>query len=249
MSPPNKRSQGIRLDAAVIQASIADSIEMAQAFVLARRILVNGSIATKPGQQVNAGSIVELVPNQEYVGRGGIKLNQALIDFGIDVSNWTCLDVGASTGGFTDCLLKRGANRIYAVDVGYGQLDYNLRIDHRVISMERTNARFPLDISEKVDLITIDVSFISIKTILPSVLENLKPNGSIIALIKPQFEADKGEVARGGVIREPILHANILARIIAWLVSNNYRILNLVRSVVTGDKGNKEFFVLIRHDP
>lgn len=248
MTSSRKRSTSIRLDSAIVQASITDSSDIAAALVLARRILVDGSIATKPGQKVKAESIIELVPSQEYVGRGGIKLNQALIDFGVDVSDGICLDVGASTGGFTDCLLKRGASRVYAVDVGYGQLDYNLRIDERVISMERTNARFPLDIPDKVDLITIDVSFISIKTILPSVIENLKPNGSIIALIKPQFEADKGEVGRGGVIREPLLHANILARMIDWLVNNNYRILNLVRSAVTGDKGNKEFFVFIRHD-
>ncbi|MQF99552.1 MAG: TlyA family RNA methyltransferase [SAR202 cluster bacterium] len=246
--PSRKRSTAIRLDDAIIHASIADSSEMAVALVLARRILVDGSIATKPGQKIRVESTIELIPNQDYVGRGGIKLNQALEDFRVDVSNGICLDVGASTGGFTDCLLKRGASRVYAVDVGYGQLDYNLRIDDRVISMERTNARFSLDIPEKVDFITIDVSFISIKNILPSVIENIKPNGSIIALIKPQFEADKGEVARGGVIRDPILHASILARMIDWLVNNNYRILNLVRSPLTGDKGNKEFFVLIRHE-
>ena len=244
----NKKPIRMRLDSAMVRRSIADSLEIAGALVLAGRVKVDGRSVTKAGQQVNTESVIKLSPGQKYVSRGGIKLAQSLIDFGLDVSNNVVLDIGSSTGGFTDCLLRNGASRVYAVDTGYGQLDYSLRQDPRVSSMERTNARYPLNLAEKVDLITIDVSFISLKTILPAVLNNLQEGGHIVALVKPQFEANRGEVGKGGVIRDPSLHAKILARMIVWMVNNKYRIMNLVASTLTGDKGNREFFVLIRHD-
>jgi len=155
-------------------------------------------------------------------------------------------DIGASTGGFTDCLLQRGASRVYAVDVGYGQLDYRLRQDSRVVVMERVNARYPITLPEKVDLATIDLSFISVEKVIPSVAKLLKNSGYLLVLFKPQFEAMRGEVGKGGVIRQPIVHARALGRFIAWITEHGFRLGGLVTSPILGASGNKEFFIQLR---
>ena len=156
------------------------------------------------------------------------------------------MDIGASTGGFTDCLLKRGASRVYAIDVGYGQLDYRLRQDTRVVAMERVNARYPISLPEKVDLATMDLSFISVEKVIPSVAKLLKDGGYLLVLIKPQFEARREEVGKRGVIKQPIVHARVLGRFITWLTEHSFRLGGLVASPILGDAGNKEFFVLLR---
>ena len=157
----------------------------------------------------------------------------------------TCLDVGASTGGFTHCLLQAGAKKVYALDVGYGQLDYRLRQDPQVVVMERVNARYPFPLESVVDLATVDVSFISLTRVLPSVAAHLREGGPIVALVKPQFEARRDEVGRGGVIRDPRVHARVLGRVIAWAVNNSFRLIDLVPSPITGEQGNREFFILV----
>ena len=160
----------------------------------------------------------------------------------MDVKGMVALDVGASTGGFTHCLLTGGAQRVYSLDVGYGQMDYRLRQDPRVVVMERVNARYPFSLGEEVDLATVDVSFISLTMVLPSVVTHLKEGGAIVALVKPQFEARREEVGRRGVIRDPRVHARVLGRVIAWVIGRGFRLRGLVPSPITGDKGNREFF-------
>ena len=230
----------------MVEQGLAESWQRAQALIMAGRVRVQGRPATKPGQTVTQGALLSLEPVPEYFGRGGTKLAYALEQFHLDAKGTVALDVGASTGGFTHCLLLGGAQRVYALDVGYGQLDYRLRQDPRVVVMERVNARHPLPLEEKVDLATVDVSFISLTLVLPSVAQHLKVGGPIVALVKPQFEARREEVGRGGVIRDPQVHARVLGRIISWAVNNGFRIRGLVPSPITGDKGNREFFILLR---
>ncbi len=213
---------------------------------MAGDVRVNGTPVQKAGMMVNESSEIILVDSPVFVGRGGLKLDHALDRFGIDVTGKVAADIGASTGGFTDCLLKRGTERVYAIDVGYGQLDYRLRKDNRVVVMERVNARYPIELPEKVDIIVIDVSFISLEKILPPVSNMLNDRGDIIVLVKPQFEAKRGEVAKGGVIRNPAVHSKVLARFIAWLISNGFRLKGLITSPVKGASGNKEFLVRLK---
>ena len=241
----DRKTSRQRLDRAVVEQGLAESLEKAQALIMAGRVRVQGRPATKPGQTVSQGAPISLEPGLEYVGRGGTKLAHALEQFHLDANGTVALDVGASTGGFTHCLLLRGAQRVYAVDVGYGQLDYRLRQDPRVVVMERVNARYPISLEEKVDLATVDVSFISLTMVLPSVAQHLKVGGNIVALVKPQFEARRDEVGKGGVVRDPQVHARVLGRVIAWAVNNGFRIGGLVPSPITGDQGNREFFLLV----
>jgi len=175
-----------------------------------------------------------------------VKLDYALVQFQIDVSSKVVADIGASTGGFTDCLLQRGASRVYAIDVGYGQLDYRLRQDPRVVVMERVNARYPIPLPEKVELVTIDLSFISAEKVIPSVAKLLESSGYLLVLFKPQFEARRGEVGKRGVIKQAIVHARVLGRFITWLTKHDFRLRGLVTSPILGASGNKEFFVLLR---
>lgn len=235
-----------RIDSLLVERGLAESRTKAQALVMAGEVLVNGKAAVKAGTLVAEEAVIEVAEPPPFVGRGGLKLDYALEQFRIDVSSLVVADIGASTGGFTDCLLKRGADRVYAVDVGYGQLDYRLRQDSRVVVMERVNARYPVEIPEKVDMATIDVSFISVEKIIPSVAENLKEDGSFLVLIKPQFEAKRQEVGRGGVIRRPEVHARVLGRFIAWTVKHGFRLKGLVASPISGSSGNREFFVWFR---
>lgn len=229
----------------MVERGLVESRAKAQALIMAGEVMVGGKEIIKPGTLVSEEVVIDILKPPPFVSRGGIKLEHALDQFQLDVSAKVVADIGASTGGFTDCLLQRGASRVYAVDVGYGQLDYRLRQDSRVVVMERVNARYPVPLPEKVDLATIDLSFISVKKVIPSVAKLLKENGLLLVLIKPQFEAKRGEVGKGGVIKEPLLHATILGRFIAWIVEHGFRLKGLVASPILGSSGNREFFVLL----
>ena len=197
------------------------------------------------GQQLRDDQEIVLRSRSRFVSRGGEKLSHALERFGVDPTGMTVLDSGASTGGFTDCVLQNGAARVYAVDAGRLQLHSRLVADDRVLSMESTNAREPIKLPSKVDLIVVDVSFISLETVLPSVFVHLRPGSRAIVLFKPQFEARRGEVPKGGVIRDPGLRAKLVGRFVAWLTENRIRIMGLVKSPILGDAGNAEFLVWI----
>jgi len=225
---------------------LVESRAKAQALIMAGEVVVDGKATIKPGTLVTEEAVITILEPPPFVGRGGIKLDYALDQFQLDVSSKVVADVGASTGGFTDCLLKRGASRVYAIDVGYGQLDYRLRRDKRVVVMDRVNARYPIPLPEKVDLATIDVSFISVEKVIPSVVKLLNDNGYLLVLIKPQFEARREEVGKGGVIKEPVQHDRVLGRFIAWVIEHGFRLGGLVASPILGASGNKEFFVLLR---
>ena len=197
------------------------------------------------GQQLRDDQEIVLRSRSRFVSRGGEKLSHALDQFGVDPTGMTVLDIGASTGGFTDCVLQNGAARVYAVDAGRLQLHSRLVADDRVLSMESTNAREPIKLPSKVDLIVVDVSFISLETVLPSVFVHLRPGSRAIVLFKPQFEARRGEVPKGGVIRDPGLRAKLVGRFVAWLTENRIRIMGLVKSPILGDAGNAEFLLWI----
>ncbi|MBI4313079.1 MAG: TlyA family RNA methyltransferase [Chloroflexi bacterium] len=232
-----------RIDLLLVEQGLAESRERAQALVMAGHVTAGGKAVSKPGQQVDAKAALAVAAPLPYVGRGGFKLAHALETFGLHVRGAVALDVGASTGGFTDCLLQRGAERVYAVDVGYGQLDQRLRQDGRVVVMERLNARYPFDLPQLVDLATVDVSFISLALVLPSVAQHVKPGEDIIALVKPQFEAQRGQVGKGGVVRDVRVHAEVLARVIVWAVEHGFRLRGLTPSPLLGDAGNREFLL------
>lgn len=215
---------------------------------MAGRVLVNDQAVDKPGFFVSADDKLELKGRDiGYVSRGGLKLEAALQNMPLDVNGKICLDVGASTGGFTDCLLQHGAERVYAVDVGYGQLAWEIRQNPRVIVIERTNVRYMsgTDIPEAVDLVTIDVSFISLKIVVPAVLQFIKPEASILALIKPQFEVGKGQVGKGGVVREPRIHQKVITELSAFFRKLQLTPQPVFASPLQGPKGNREFFVLL----
>jgi 23S rRNA (cytidine1920-2'-O)/16S rRNA (cytidine1409-2'-O)-methyltransferase len=235
-----------RIDSLLVERGLVESRAKAQALIMAGEVRVEGKAAIKPGMQVAEEAVITLLQPPPFVSRGGIKLDHALEQFRLDVSSKVAADIGASTGGFTDCLLQRGASRVYAVDVGYGQLDYRLRQDERVVVMERVNARYPITLAEKVDLATLDLSFISVEKVIPSVARLLKENGCLVVLLKPQFEAKRSEVGKGGVVRQPIVHARVLGRFIAWALGHGFRLEGLVASPILGVSGNMEFFVLLR---
>jgi 23S rRNA (cytidine1920-2'-O)/16S rRNA (cytidine1409-2'-O)-methyltransferase len=235
-----------RIDSLLVAKGLVASRAKAQALIMAGEVTVDGRIVTRPGTLIEEGVAIVISEPPPFVSRGGIKLDHALDEFRLDVRGKVAADIGASTGGFTDCLLKRGASRVYAIDVGYGQLDYRLRQDRRVVVMERVNARYPIPLPEKVDLATIDLSFISVTKVIPSVAQILKEDGYLVVLVKPQFESRKGEVGKGGIIKDPQLHAAILGRFIVWVVDNGFRLKGLIVSPILGTEGNKEFFVLLR---
>ncbi|HEY92757.1 MAG TPA: TlyA family RNA methyltransferase [Dehalococcoidia bacterium] len=235
-----------RIDSLMVERGLVESRAKAQALTMAGEVVVNGKAVIKPGTLVNEEAAITILEPPPFVSRGGLKLEHALDQFQLDVSSKVVADVGASTGGFTDCLLKHGASQVYAIDVGYGQLDYRLRQDSRVVVIDRVNARYPIPLPEKVDLTTIDVSFISVEKVIPSVARLLKDDGYLLVLIKPQFEAKRGEVGKGGVIKQPIVHARVLGRFIAWAIEHRFRLGGLVASPILGASGNKEFFILLR---
>jgi 23S rRNA (cytidine1920-2'-O)/16S rRNA (cytidine1409-2'-O)-methyltransferase len=230
----------------LVEKGLAESRAKAQALIMAGAVKVEGKAAIKPGTLVAEEVEITILQPPPFVSRGGIKLDHALERFQLDVSSKVVADIGASTGGFTDCLLKRGASRVYAIDVGYGQLDYHLRQDKRVVVMERVNARYPISLPEKVDLATIDLSFISVEKVIPSVAQLLKDDGYLVVLLKPQFEAKRSEVGKGGVIKKPLVHARVLGRFVSWAVKNDFRVGGLMASPILGAEGNMEFFVLLR---
>ena len=233
-----------RIDQLLVDRGIAESWHKAQALLLAGRILVNEQKIEKPGQQVDAEAEIRVLHQLQFASRAGGKLQGALDHFQIPVAGRVCVDLGASTGGFTDCLLQHGAARVYAIDVGKGILDWKLRQEPRVVVMEETNARSLELLPEPVSLVTIDVSFISLKVLLPIVrgwLENGTAN-DIIALIKPQFEAGREQVGRGkGVIRDPEIHRKVLLDILNFSGTEGYSVMGLIRSPLLGPKGNQEF--------
>lgn len=213
--------------------------------IMAGEVTVAGKVISKSGSLVDENASLEVAEKLPYVSRGGIKLAHALDEFRLDVTSLTALDVGASTGGFTDCLLQRGARRVYAIDVGYGQLDYKLRQDSRVVVMERVNAHYPFSLPEKVNMATIDLSFISVTKVIPNITGHLIQPGYIIVLLKPQFEAERQEVGKGGIIKDPQVHARVLGRFIVWAVDHGLRLGGLVASPILGAEGNKEFLILL----
>ena len=231
-----------RLDVLLLERGLVESREKARAVVMAGAVLVDEQAAIKPAGLVDEGADLRLVEGPRYVSRGGDKLEHALDTFRIDPAGAVAADIGASTGGFTDCLLQRGATRVYAIDVGKGQLDYRLRVDPRVIVMEGVNARYIEPLPEPVDLIVVDVAFISLRLVLPPALALLRPGSEVVALFKPQFEAQRREVGKGGVIRDPLLHATLIGRFAAWCVREGLRIRGLTASPLLGASGNREFF-------
>ena len=235
-----------RIDIILVEKGLAESRAKAQAMIMAGDVLADGKIVLKAGTLVNKDADVSVAEPPPFVSRGGLKLDYGLGYFGLDVRDAVVADIGASTGGFTDCLLKRGVRRVYAVDVGYGQLDYRLRQDPRVIVMDRVNARNTPDIREKLDIVVIDVSFISVEKIIPAVAGLLKEKGSIIVLVKPQFEAKRKEVGKGGIIRQPEIHARVLGRFVKWVTDNGYRLKGMVGSPIEGASGNREFLTWLK---
>jgi 23S rRNA (cytidine1920-2'-O)/16S rRNA (cytidine1409-2'-O)-methyltransferase len=235
-----------RLDALLVSRGLAENKSRAQAYIMAGDVSVNGSVVSKAGSMVGEDAEISLKEKMPFVGRGGFKLQYALNEFNIDVKGFTCLDVGASTGGFTDCLLQRGAVKVYALDVGTNQLDYKLRKDNRVIVMEKVNAHDPFDLPEKVDLATMDLSFISTTMVIPNVLPHLAAPGELVVLFKPQFEADREDIGRGGVIKDPAVHTRTLSKFVIWMNENRLRLINLAASPILGAEGNKEFLIYMR---
>ncbi len=246
------RTPKVRLDQLVAQRGLAESREKAKAIVMAGLVFVDGTLVDKPGRLVPLSTSITLKkPNSTYVSRGGYKLEAAFKHFPIDVRNLVLLDVGASTGGFTDCLLKQGARKVIAVDVGYGQLDWKLRQDRRVEVLERTNIRYlkgedlPLPVKGAV----IDVSFISLRLVVPVVSDLLPGKAFIVALIKPQFEVGKGQVGKGGVVRDPELHKTVIDRLSAFFKNSGWTVKGCIPSPLLGPKGNREFLMYLTRQP
>ncbi|MDY6903148.1 MAG: TlyA family RNA methyltransferase [Thermodesulfobacteriota bacterium] len=237
-----------RLDALLVDKGLAPSGQQARALIMAGNVLVNDVPVTKAGTRIAADADIKVKDQCPYVSRGGLKLEGALDALNLNVAGLTCLDVGASTGGFTDCLLQRNAAHVFAVDVGYGQFAWKLRQDPRVTVIERTNIRHikPGALPGPVDLAVIDTSFISLKIVIPATLPFLKPDGSILALIKPQFEVGKGKVGKGGVVRDPALHKEVIDDLTAWAAANNLSASPAIQSPTPGPKGNIEFFAIFK---
>ena len=243
----NKKLLKIRLDTLLVERGLAETREKAKSLIMAGNIISKGRKLTKVGTSVHNDIPIELISQDPYVSRGGIKLAYAIKYLDLDLSGMTVLDVGASTGGFTDCMLQKDAKEIFALDVGYGQIANRLRTDCRVVVLDRVNAHYPFKLPKRVNLATIDVSFISITKIIPNILVHLQRPGIIIALVKPQFEAIKGDVGKKGVIKDPKIHAKVLGDVICWAVSSKLVIQNLIPSPITGAKGNREFFLILGH--
>ena len=244
MKPQKKQ----RVDQLLVDRGLADSRHKAQALVLAGHVLIDGRKAEKPGQTVSPESGIELADKLPFVSRGGLKLEAALTHFGIEVTGWVCVDIGSSTGGFTDCLLQRGAARVYAIDVGTGQLDWKLRNDPRVVVREQVNARYltPGDIGEPCRLGVCDVSFISLTMIVPALHSLLSLEGEMVLLVKPQFEVGRNDVGKGGIVRDPELHKSACRKVASLVEELGFR-TDLIESPVLGAEGNREFLLHASH--
>ncbi|MTJ80647.1 MAG: TlyA family RNA methyltransferase [Telmatospirillum sp.] len=242
----------IRLDQLLVDRGLVDSRSRAQALVMAGLVFSGERRLDKPGQAVPDETVLEVRgQDHPWVSRGGLKLAKAIETFSVDPAGLVAIDVGASTGGFTDVLLTHGASRVYAVDVGHGQLAWKLRNDPRVTVLERTNARHlsAAEIPEPVDMVVCDASFIGLEVVLPAAMALTRPGAWLVALIKPQFEVGKGRVGKGGVVRDPALHAEVCERIVAWLAAMpGWQVTGVVESPITGPEGNKEFLIVGRKD-
>jgi 23S rRNA (cytidine1920-2'-O)/16S rRNA (cytidine1409-2'-O)-methyltransferase len=238
----------MRLDVLLVERGLSESREQAQRSIMAGEVRVGDAIVDKASSKIDPAADVSVEAASRYVGRGGLKLEGALRDFAISVSGSIALDIGASTGGFTDCLLQQGARKVYAVDVGHGQLAWKIRNDPRVAVREKLNARFlsRADVPERVELCVIDVSFISLTLILPRAFELVSPNGVILALIKPQFELQASDVGRGGIVRDAALHEKAKAKIRDFVAAAGQEVAGIVPSAITGTDGNQEFFACVR---
>ncbi len=243
-----KNNQNERLDTAVFGRGFAESREKAKAYIMAGVVYVNNQKADKPGMTIKPDDILEVRDNPlKYVSRGGLKLEKAIDSFGIKLDNMICADIGASTGGFTDCMLQNGAEKVYAIDVGYGQLAWKLRTDKRVINLERTNFRYVTqkEIPDLLDFASVDVSFISLSIIIPALYPLLKRGGRAVCLIKPQFEAGKEKVGKKGVVRDPAVHKEVIEKILDVMKTNNLSVLGLDFSPVKGPEGNIEYLIFV----
>ncbi len=250
-SGPVRRRTRRRADVLLVERGLVESREQAQALIMAGAVFSPDGPVQKAGTFLGPDTQLEVRQRLPYVSRGGVKLAHALdtwaARYDIHLEGITALDAGTSTGGFTDCLLQRGAARVYAVDVGYGQLHYRLRQDARVVCMEKVNVRHPFELPEPVDLLVADLSFISLTMALPEPLTHLRSGGYAIVLIKPQFEAQRGEVGKGGIVRDDALRLDILARVQGWLTAREEVVLlDTMESPITGDAGNREFLALLR---
>ncbi|MGV8075003.1 MAG: TlyA family RNA methyltransferase [Syntrophobacteraceae bacterium] len=236
----------VRLDKLLVDRGLVQSRERALALILAAKVLVDGSKVTKAGQKVPDDCNLELLGTDlPFVSRGGLKLDHAIKEFKLDVGGLTAMDVGASTGGFTDCLLQHGARRVYAIDVGYGQLAWKIRQDTRVVVLERQNIRYiPADlVPEPIQIATVDTSFISLKIVIPALMPFLDAGAKLIALIKPQFEAGRAHVGKGGVVRDPELRREVCDSITEFCLALGFEILGVIPSPILGAKGNREFLL------
>ena len=242
------KSKKSRLDVFLVEHGFFSSREQAQRAIMAGEVRVGEAVVDKASVKVEPDAAVTIQEQSPFVGRGGVKLAGALGHFAISVAGLTALDIGASTGGFTDCLLQQGANKVYAIDVGHGQLAWKIRNDPRVVVREKLNARFlsRADIADPIDLCVIDVSFISLTLVLPNAFELVTPNGVILALIKPQFELQASDVARGGIVRDPALHEKAQNKIRDFVLKAGHNVVGLAPSEITGTDGNQEFFVCVR---
>lgn len=237
-----------RLDVLVFEKGLTSSRQRASALIMTGNILVNNQLVDKPGSMVPFDAeITNKGADLPFVSRGGFKIEKAIQSLDLDVTGMLCLDVGASTGGFTDCLLQHGATRVYAIDVGYGQLDWKLRQDPRVVVIERTNIRYATEelLPEQFDLISIDVSFISLKIVIPAIKKFLKKNGKVLALIKPQFEVGKNQVGKGGVVKNPELHQSVIKELSDFFSSTGFKVGPVITSPILGPKGNTEFIIYL----
>jgi 23S rRNA (cytidine1920-2'-O)/16S rRNA (cytidine1409-2'-O)-methyltransferase len=245
---PEENMRKVRLDKLLIEKELVESREKAKALILEGNVLVNGATVDKAGTTVKRDAVLTLKNKMPYVSRGGLKLEHALIEFNINVKNQVAMDIGASTGGFTDCLLQRGAAKVYAVDVGYGQFSWKLRHDSRVCLLEKTNIRY-LDkqrIPDRIGFATIDVSFISLSKVIPKVLEFLAPDGEIVALIKPQFEAGKKDVGKGGVVKDEKKRNTVIERIKRESEETGFNVIGTTTSPIKGPKGNVEYLIYLK---
>lgn len=242
-------SDKIRLDIALTEQGLAQSREKAKSLIMSGLVYVDNQKADKPGTAISADAKIEVRGNSiPFVSRGGLKLDKAVKNFGLTLADKVCMDIGASTGGFTDCMLQNGAKKVFAVDVGYGQLDYKLRIDQRVCNMERTNIRYVTleQIGQPLDFASIDVSFISLKLVLPVLRDLLHDDGQAVCLIKPQFEAGKGKVGKKGVVRQPEIHLEVIENVVEFTMQSGFSILALDFSPVKGPQGNIEYLMYIQ---
>ncbi len=241
-------SDKMRLDVAVFERGLAETREKAKALIMAGSVYLNGQKALKGGAAVKDTDIIEVRGAvNPYVSRGGLKLHKAVQNFGLSLEGCVCMDIGASTGGFTDCMLSNGAAKVYAIDVGYGQLAWKLRCDERVVNMERTNFRYVTheQIPEQVDFASVDVSFISLRKILPVMRELLRDGGRAVCLIKPQFEAGRENVGKKGVVRDRALHESVVASITEFALESGFNVCNVDFSPIKGPEGNIEYLMLV----